>query len=134
MQCEHVVCNGWHSMHVRLLSCRPVCLPCRHAHLAHNQSTNALVAHVHDGIEVIHVYSGGGEGLVFVWLVWLPQGGVKGFGGGSVGVQHQQSRKGKVLTGCTTFLLQSRLRPSRHIRIPLLAEAVLQTAVETHCH
>lgn len=31
---------------------------CRHAHLAHNQSTNALVAHVHDGVEVIHIYSG----------------------------------------------------------------------------
>lgn len=31
----------------------------RHAHLAHNQSSNALVAHVHDGIEVVHIYSGG---------------------------------------------------------------------------
>lgn len=30
----------------------------RHAHLAHNQSSNALVAHVHDGVEVVHIYSG----------------------------------------------------------------------------
>lgn len=77
---EQLVCIS-PSLHVcvaRLAACLPVplhshthtavsCLICvtialpytnRHAHLAHNQSTNALVAHVHDGVEVIHVYSG----------------------------------------------------------------------------
>lgn len=30
----------------------------RHAHLAHNGSANAIVAHVEDGIEVVHLFSG----------------------------------------------------------------------------
>jgi hypothetical protein len=30
----------------------------RHAHLAYNASTNALVAHMQDGLEVVHIYSG----------------------------------------------------------------------------
>jgi hypothetical protein len=30
----------------------------RHAHLAHNSSANALVAHVQDGLEAVHLYTG----------------------------------------------------------------------------
>ncbi len=31
----------------------------RHTHLSHNVSTNALVAHLEEGIEAIHLYTGG---------------------------------------------------------------------------
>lgn len=30
----------------------------RHAHLAHNGTANAIVAHVQDGVEAVHLYSG----------------------------------------------------------------------------
>jgi hypothetical protein len=73
--CNHRDCAGCITVHVHVhvhvhvavswlyhIACTcVVCVTvvfCRHAHLAHNQSTNALVAHVHDGVEVIHIYSG----------------------------------------------------------------------------
>lgn len=30
----------------------------RHAHLAHNPAPNALVVHLQDGVEVVHLYTG----------------------------------------------------------------------------
>jgi hypothetical protein len=45
----------------------------RHAHLAHNGSANAIVAHVEDGIEVVHLFSGEAGSCRVCWVELLQQ-------------------------------------------------------------
>jgi hypothetical protein len=76
MSSRCLLCDVHASMTVQTASgscCCPYVCPFRHAHLAHNQSTNALVAHMHDGIEVVHIYSGDSASCVY-------GGGVHGVG------------------------------------------------------
>lgn len=43
----------------------------RHTHLAHNGTANAVVAHVQDGVEVVHLYSGNQQSIYEWWLLSL---------------------------------------------------------------